>query len=309
MIDYARINNTIAKLGYHLETHNSICVSVSGGSDSDIIVHIIATYFRQHLHKIHFVFANTGLEYNATLRHLDYLEQKYNIKIDRVRGMPIPVCVKKYGVPFVSKQVSDYASRMQKHGFKWDNWPFEDLYSIYPRCKTALKWWCNDSGEKSRFNISRNKGLKKFILYHGIKTKISSMCCEKSKKAPVYKYHKAYNIDLQITGERKSEGGRRAAHTSCTGKSHGIDKYMPLFFWDNATKSYYEQKEQIKHSDCYTVYGLTRTGCVGCPLSRNRKKELEVMQKYEPNLYSACMYVFGESYSLTDQYDDFKDNI
>lgn len=34
---WARINNSIGKLGHYIKTHKSICVSVSGGSDSDII--------------------------------------------------------------------------------------------------------------------------------------------------------------------------------------------------------------------------------------------------------------------------------
>lgn len=121
MVDHERIHNTLAKMGYHLETHNSICVSVSGGSDSDVIVHIIATYFREHLHKVHFVFVNTGLEYRATLRHLDDLERKYDISIDRVRGTPIPLAVKRHGIPFLSKKVSEYLSRLQSHDFDYSD--------------------------------------------------------------------------------------------------------------------------------------------------------------------------------------------
>ena len=101
-----RILNTQGKMAYYLMHHNNICVSVSGGSDSDIIVHMICTNFSNYLPKIRFVFANTGIEYRATLRHLDYLEHKYNIKIHEVRGEPIPIAVKKYGVPFISKQFS-----------------------------------------------------------------------------------------------------------------------------------------------------------------------------------------------------------
>ena len=64
--DLERINNTMGKMLYHLSTHNSVLVSVSGGSDSDIIVHMICTYFRDMLPKCHFVFFDTGLEFLAT---------------------------------------------------------------------------------------------------------------------------------------------------------------------------------------------------------------------------------------------------
>lgn len=144
--DIARINNTLGKMGYHLANHNSICVSVSGGSDSDIIVHMIAKYFRQYLYKTHFVFCNTGLEYKATREHLDYLRQEYDIQIDEVRGVPIPVTVKKYGVPFISKQVSEYAGRLQKKGFGWEFGTLQELSAKYHNCETALRWWNDDWG-------------------------------------------------------------------------------------------------------------------------------------------------------------------
>lgn len=105
--DYGQqINNTLGKMLYYLQTHNSIVCSVSGGSDSNVIVHIIATYFREFLPKIHFVFSNTGLEWKATIKHLDYLEKRYDIKIDRTRGMSVVTACRKFGVPIVSKRHS-----------------------------------------------------------------------------------------------------------------------------------------------------------------------------------------------------------
>lgn len=38
-----------------------------------------------HIDKCSFLFVNTGLEYKATIDHLDYLEDRYRIHIDRVR--------------------------------------------------------------------------------------------------------------------------------------------------------------------------------------------------------------------------------
>ena len=83
--DEARIHNTMGKMALYLSNHQSICVSVSGGSDSDIIVHIIATYFREYLPKIHFVFANTGIEYRATrIEAYDEQHEHPQIKVKRV---------------------------------------------------------------------------------------------------------------------------------------------------------------------------------------------------------------------------------
>ena len=188
--DAARINNTMGKMSLLLSTHGSICVSVSGGSDSDIIVHIIATYFREHLPKIHFVFANTGIEYRATLEHLNYLREHYNIQIDEVKGTPIPIAVQKYGVPFLSKQASDYLGRLIKKGFGYDDSPIGVLLTKYQNCRAALRWWANDWGEKSRFNIAWNKYLKDFLMQEKPSCQFSSECCRVSKKEPLMRYQK-----------------------------------------------------------------------------------------------------------------------
>jgi 3'-phosphoadenosine 5'-phosphosulfate sulfotransferase (PAPS reductase)/FAD synthetase len=268
---------------------------------------MIATYFREYLPKIHFVFANTGIEYRATIQHLDYLREHYDIEIDEVRGMPIPIAVRKYGVPFISKFISKYLSRLKKHGFAWEDENISTLLIKYPRTKAALRFWCNEWGDKSKFNISYKKGLKQFLISEKPKTKFSAECCNVSKKNPIAKYEKDIICDLSITGERKSEGGERSnAYGSCFVSSHGKDKFMPLYYWDSETKKYYSEKEHIKNSDCYEEYGLERTGCVGCPFAKNLWKELEIMKKYEPQCYKLCVNVFGESYKLRKKYEDYK---
>lgn len=304
-VDYARINNTLGKMDLYFSTHNSICVSVSGGSDSDIIVHMISTYFRKYLDKVHFVFANTGLEYAATIRHLDYLEDRYDIHIDRIRGVPIPVSVRKNGMPFISKRVSDCLARLDRHNFTYEENPSEDKY---PGCSIGIRWWNNSFGEKSMFNINRNKLLKEFLILNRLPFKASARCCDVSKKNPLKKFERKHNADMIVIGVRKSEGGARVgAHSSCfeTDK-HGVDKFMPLWFWDNDTKLYYKESEGIKYSDCYEIWGMKRTGCVGFPFAVNRNEELEIMKTYEPNLYKACMNVFGDSYKMTDAYREFR---
>ena len=61
----------------------------------------------------------------------------------------------------------------------------------------------------------------------------------------------------------------------------------------------------IAHSDCYKVYGLQRTGCVGCPFARDLEGELEVIEKYEPKLYRAVTNVFSDSYEYRKKYKEF----
>ena len=179
----------------------------------------------------------------------------------------------------------------------------------------AIRTFCNGypSGEK-KINTPREKAKgytfsdKQRQLAFAAKErgiKVSTMCCDKSKKEPIHKYMKQVGADLMITGERKAEGGVRAiTHQSCYEPGDGkYDKYMPLFYWDDETKEYYKQAEGIRYSDCYEVYGMKRTGCVGCPLSSRTHEDLKTMDKYAPNLKKACMAVFGESYRLMDEFD------
>lgn len=64
-------------------TYNKIMVSISGGADSDIVLDICYKCDRDN--KCEYIWFDTGLEYDATKRHLRYLEEKYGIKIKRER--------------------------------------------------------------------------------------------------------------------------------------------------------------------------------------------------------------------------------
>lgn len=80
-------------------------------------------------HFVEYVFFDTDIEYQATKEHLTYLEDKYNIDISKERAKcPVPSSNKRYGVPFLSKHVSEMIYRLQKHNFKWEDDTFENLY-------------------------------------------------------------------------------------------------------------------------------------------------------------------------------------
>ena len=69
---YSIINNSMYE--------HPIC-SISGGSDSDIMLDLIYRIDEQK--KVTYVWFDTGLEYKATKEHLKYLEDRYQIKIQR----------------------------------------------------------------------------------------------------------------------------------------------------------------------------------------------------------------------------------
>lgn len=288
-ITRAAVINTCIKIKQYFSTHDSIQISVSGGADSDCIVHLICKYFPEYLHKCHFAFVNTGLEYDATKRHLSYLEERYRIQIDRIRGKSVVYACKNYGFPILSK--------FKSH--------FIDLY--LRDLPSGYKYIFGD-GVKSYHSMQFTENQKKLVLYlKENNIKVSAKCCDISKKKPLSEYVKKHKCDLVCTGERKAEDGVRAMkHSSCfepNNKSAHADKFMPLFWWTDYERLDFKQKEGIVWSDCYEVYGMKRTGCCGCPFNQNVKHDLEIMAVHEPKLLRACLSVFGKSYELMDAFN------
>lgn len=304
---YGKIHGFKREDGKIAPLYERIMVSVSGGSDSDIMIDLIERIGYPNGTLV-YVFFDTGIEFTATKRHLDFLEEKYGIKIHREKAiLPVPLGVKKYGMPFLSKRISDYISRLQKHNFQWEDEPIDTLISKYPKCKVALRWWCNDFGENSKMNIERTRFLKEFLMANPPDFQISDKCCNGAKKRTAHAVEKKYNPDLNVQGVRKSEGGvRSTAYTSCFDRTpNGCDKLRPIFWFKKEDKVAYEREYGVVYSDCYTTYGLTRTGCACCPFGRNFENELIAAAEHEPSLYKAVVNVFGKSYEYTRRYREF----
>lgn len=283
-VEIARIDNTLGKFDYHLSNHNSVCVGVSGGSDSNIIVHIVATYFRSFLPRIHFAFNNTGLEYSATKRHLDFMENRYGIKIDRIRGESVVSVVHREGFPILSKEFSQTVNGVS-------------------RGVPSLVRKLDRNGTSYAFS-PKQKALADYLITNRIM--VSDKCCNLSKKKPFHDYMKEHKCDLHVSGERRCEGGIRATrYTSCfqEGKSGKIDKFIPLYYWNDDTKQWYKEHERIIYSDCYEIWGMKRTGCVGCPFNSRIGDDLKRIKQYEPLMFKACMSVFGQSYEIMDRFN------
>ena len=105
--------------GSRFAMYDKIMVSVSGGSDSDIMIDMIER-IGHPASEAHYAFYDTGLEFDATKHHLEYLERRYGISIERYKAkVPVPLGVKKYGLPFLNKRVSQYIRRLQRLGFAW----------------------------------------------------------------------------------------------------------------------------------------------------------------------------------------------
>lgn len=312
----------------HLNEHpNAIC-SYSGGADSDIMIDLIEkTRMIFSLPPVKYVFFNTGLEMKATRDHVRNTAEKYNVEIKEVRPkINIVQASRKYGQPFVSKIMSAGLEEWQKK-----NVPLSiadeyndaenkvekriELRKKYPRCESLINFLCccNSAGEPRpniQLVINSSRYMRDFIEKYPPQFKISSKCCDYCKKQTAHTVQKGY--EMIITGERRAEGGMRSVPRKdntalCFGQSaNGQYRLRPLYYVSDTDKEWYKTTYKISYSDAYEVYGLTRTGCCGCPISYKAVYDLEKIKPYEPNVVKAAWAIFGDSYRYRQQYNEYK---
>lgn len=310
-----------------IEHPKAIC-SYSGGADSDIMIDLIEqTRSLFNLPPVKYVFFNTGLEMQATKDHVKEIAHKYGVEIEEVRPkIGIVQAVRKYGIPFVSKIMSGGLEGWQKKGIPLsiaeEYEQAEDkvakrreLKERYPKCESIINFLCccNSAGEPRpniQLVINSSKYMRDFIGEYPPDFKISAKCCDYCKKQPAHLVQKGY--DMIITGERRAEGGMRSVprkdNTSLcfTETSSGQYRLRPLYYVSDADKAWYKEYYNIKYSDAYEVYGLTRTGCCGCPISHKAVDDLEKIRPFEPNVVKAAWNIFGKSYEYRMKYNEYK---
>jgi len=322
---FQAIQSIVAK---HLKQHpNAIC-SYSGGADSDILIDVIERARNIFgLPPVKYVFFNTGLEMKATKDHVKATAEKYGVEIETVRPkVNIVMASRKYGIPFVSKIMSAGLSEWQKKNVplsvaqEYDQAEDKqakrlELKERYPKCESVLNFLCccNSKGEPRpniQLVINSSKYMRDFIGEYPPDFKISADCCTYCKKNVAHQIQKGY--DMVITGERRDEGGMRSVprkdNTSLcfTETSSGQYRLRPLYYVSDADKAWYKAYYGLRYSDAYEVYGLTRTGCCGCPISYKAIADLELIRPYEPNLVKAAWNIFGKSYEYRQKYNAYK---
>ena len=123
----------------------------------------------------------------------------------------------------------------------------------------------------------------------------------------IHKLLKEEDYDLNILGVRKAEFGvRTIAYKNCFDESDEYDNFRPIFWYKDSDKEDYKKAYGIVYSDCYSIYGLERTGCCGCPYGRDFENELNVINEFEPKLYKAVNNIFKDSYEYTRKYKEFR---
>lgn len=312
-----------------LRQHPKAICSYSGGADSDILIDLIETARKMvpSLPKVDYVFFNTGLEMKATKDHVRETAEKYNVEIIEARpSTNIVMATRTHGVPFVSKIMSQGLSDWQKKGIplsiadEYDEAvdkqaKRKELKERYPKCESLINFLCccNAAGEPRpniQLVINSSKYMRDFIAEYPPDFQISAKCCDYCKKQLAHRVQKYY--DMIITGERRDEGGMRSVPrkdntTLCfTETASGQYRLRPLYYVSDKDKAWYKERFDIRYSDAYEVYGLTRTGCCGCPISYKAVEDLEKIKPYEPNVVKAAWNIFGKSYEYRQRYNEYK---
>lgn len=317
---------------------NAIC-SYSGGSDSDILIDLIERTRKmfntacgyEALKPVKYVFFNTGLEMKATKDHVKSTAEKYGVEIEECRPkINIVKASREYGLPFVSKIMSEGLEGWQKKGIplsiadEYANAENKqakraELKKRYPKCESIINFLCccNSAGEPRpniQLVINSSKYMLDFIRECPPDFQVSAKCCYYCKKQVAHAVQKPY--EMIITGERRDEGGMRSVprseqwnetNTMCFSETgDGKFRFKPLYYVSDKDKEWYKHEYGIKYSDAYEVYGLTRTGCCGCPISYKAVEDLEKIRPYEPNVVKAAWNLFGKSYEYRRLYRDYK---
>ena len=139
------------------------------------------------LPKVKYVFFNTGLEMRATKDYVKVTAQKYGVEIEEARPkVNIIQAVRTYGVPFVSKIMSEGLSGWQSKNIplsiadEYDKAEDKsakraELKERFPGCESVINFLCccNSAGEprpEIQLVINSSKVYARF--YRGISARI-----------------------------------------------------------------------------------------------------------------------------------------
>ena len=271
-------------------TNGQIYLGFSGGKDSTVMAHLIK--MAELPTDIPFVFANTGIELEATLRFVQEFDYP-NIHIVKPRK-PFAQVLKENGKPALSKLKSEALSTYHKN---IDNNPMQ-----FSRVRQLVTGERERGGVKLGTPASQRLANKHYHFLHpDLGFQVSNRCCSYLKKYPFADFEKEHQMRGSFNGMRTAEGGTRSLMlTSCVrvDRKKGEEFYFstPIFDWSNEVVDLFIKKYNIRLSDAYEKYGMVRTGCMGCPYGRNVEQELKILYDHEPNRYKATMFWLKDVY-------------
>lgn len=104
-------------------------------------------------------------------------------------------------------------------------------------------------------------------------------CCKYLKEKPMKEFIRENDYDLDFVGLTGGEGRQRRwayIRQGCAIYEHktwGIDKCIPLIWWEQNDVWDYVNRENLPTNPVYEKYGLNRTGCIPCTGHKEWRKK------------------------------------
>lgn len=278
----------------YFESGGKCYVSFSGGKDSTVVLALIKMSIDSMVlppDGIKAVFANTGIELQATVDFVKWCKENWYSNIEVVRPIKsFDWVLKNKGKPMKSKMRAEYINRYQR-GLRSEN------------LVTNLIVGKTKNGKNASTTKLADKDMH--ILHKNFPIKVANKCCEYMKKKPFLKYEKDNDIKGVITGIRMAEGGARHLTTErrlsfgeklCTHTKGNVTYKYPIIDWSDEDVEKFIEEYKIPLSKAYTYYGVGRTGCIGCPFALDIADNLKILYQYEPKKYKASMHWLKDVY-------------
>lgn len=259
---------------------DGVYVSFSGGKDSTVLLDIARNLYPE----IPAVFIDTGLEYPEirefvrSYDNVDWLKPK----------MTFPQVIKKYGYPFISKEVSECVKGAR----------------VYLKDGTKYKYFYDKLTATGRYAHSKyNQKKWEFLL--DAPFDIANTCCRVMKKNPAHSYARKTGRK-PITGQQASESVLRLQkwlQYGCNGFDMKEPVSNPMSFWNDQDVLRYTHKNKLKLASVYgeiheqngTFYttGCKRTGCMfcgfGCHIETAENSRFRKLKETHPAAYDYMM--------------------
>lgn len=293
-----KIKMTESRIHEWIYRQGSTYVSFSGGKDSTVLLDIV----RKLYPSTEAVFVNTGLEYPEIQRFVKSFD---NVKI-LYPEMRFDEVIRKYGYPFISKEVAECISQAKKAKASGKH---------VQRLMQLEGTWTDKNGNKSIFNHEKYKPLLE------VDFAISNKCCDVMKKNPSHDYIKKTG-KVQITAQMACESKLRLQKWlkyGCNGFDMKNPTSNPMSFWTEQDVLQYIKNNNLPIASVYgdVVYkcndgkmydnllcdcnaklcttGCDRTGCIFCGFGSHldcrggREGRFVRLKRTHPKQYDYCM--------------------
>lgn len=124
----------------------------------------------------------------------------------------------------------------------------------------------------------------------------SDNCCKEFKHGVLAEWELTNGFVNCFTGMRKQEGGNRDKLTCITNGKNGkhFNILVPI---TNKWEEEFIKRFNIQLCELYLPpYNYQRTGCMFCPFSKDLQKDLDIIEKINPNLYKQANHIWDISY-------------